>query len=78
MASSARQLRSILADLAALSAIPGRTWVDPVVRDDIPKTLDPSEGGGWEPRPRRSVFVHFPFRSLDQSIACLVYVKDTL
>lgn len=62
MASSTRQLRSILANLAALSGIPGITRVDPVARDDIPKALDLSEGERWESQPRRSVFVHFPFR----------------
>lgn len=65
MVSSAGQLRSILADLAALSGIPGITWVGPVARDDIPKALDLSEGGRREPQPRRSMFVHFPFRLLD-------------
>lgn len=78
MALSARQLRSILADLAALSGIPGITGVDPMAQDDIPKALDLSEGGRWESHPRRSVLVHFPFSLMDSRIVCLVYVQDPL
>lgn len=75
MVSSAGQLRSILADLAALSGIPGITRVDPVARDDIPKALDLSEGGRRGSQPRRSMFVHFPFRLLDWLLYALLMLS---
>lgn len=44
MVSGERQLRSIPAGLIALSGIPGITQEQPRVPDEIPKTLDLSDG----------------------------------
>lgn len=60
MASSSKQLRSILADLAALSGILRITRVDPVTRDDIPKAFDLSEGGWWSLIPDALCLFTFP------------------